>query len=175
MARQAAWIFAAVLAAGVPARAAAPCEVAAVPPDQRGTNSPQPGERNKDERRDERRTPWWKAADTRAELGISDKQSRDIDEVFQSTFPALRAAKEELDKLDDLVARTIKDGTADVATVDYQVGQAEQARAKLATARTTMLYRMHRILSPEQRSKLDAMFERREAERRKPKDSDGRR
>ena len=112
--------------------------------------------------------------DTRADLGISDKQSKEIDEVFQSTYPTLRAAKDELDKLDELVAQTMKDGTADITTVKQQVGQAEQARAKLATTRTMMLYRMHRLLSPEQRAKLDAMFERREAERRKSKNSEGR-
>jgi Spy/CpxP family protein refolding chaperone len=175
MARQAACIFAVALACSVPASAATQCETPEIQADQRGGKPADSSGQKKDERRDERRTPWWKAADTRAELGISDKQSNDIDEVFQATFPSLRAAKEQLDKLDEQVARTIKEGVADVATVDYQVAQAEQARAKLATARTTMLYRMHRLLSREQRAKLDAMFERREAERRKPKDSDGRR
>jgi Spy/CpxP family protein refolding chaperone len=37
-----------------------------------------------------------------------------------------------------------------------------------------MLYRMHRLLTPEQRVKLDAMFAQREAERRK-NDPNGRR
>ena len=117
--------------------------------------------------KDERRMPWWKAPDTRAELGITDKQSKDIDEIFQATFPALKAAKEELDKLDDAVAKLIKEGTADIVVVARQVGQAEQKRADLTTQRTVMLYRMHRLLTPEQRVKLDAMFAQREAERRK--------
>ena len=102
--------------------------------------------------------PWWKAPETRAELGISDKQSKDIDDIFQETLPALRAAKDELDKLDDAVAKLIKEGTADIAVVAQQVAQAEQARANLTTKRTVMLYRMHRLLTPEQRAKLDAMF-----------------
>jgi Spy/CpxP family protein refolding chaperone len=173
MAIRTAWVLTAALALAGPVMAAPlPCEQA---PGQR----PDPGQRSSngpdEKRRDERRTPWWKAADTRAELGISDKQSKDIDEVFQSTYRSLRAAKDELDKLDELVAKTIKEGTADLATVELQIGQAEQARAKLATTRTMMLYRMHRLLAPEQRAKLDAMLERREAERRKSKDSDGRR
>jgi hypothetical protein len=37
-----------------------------------------------------------------------------------------------------------------------------------------MLFRMHRLLSPEQRTKLDAMFARREAERRKNDSNDRR-
>jgi Spy/CpxP family protein refolding chaperone len=118
--------------------------------------------------------PWWIAADTRADLGITDKQSKDIDDIFQATLPSLRAAKDELDKLDDAVASLIKEGTADITVVARQVGQAEQARANLTTKRTVMLYRMHRLLTPEQRTKLDAMFARREAERRK-NDPNGRR
>ena len=129
---------------------------------------------NSGNRRDEHRMPWWKAAETRAQLGISDKQSNDIDAIFQETLPSLRAAKEDLDKMDDAVAKLIKEGTADIAVVSRQVAQAEQARANLTSKRTVMLYRMHRLLTPEQRAKLDAMFAQREAERRK-NDPNGRR
>jgi Spy/CpxP family protein refolding chaperone len=114
--------------------------------------------------------PWWKAPETRAELNITDRQSKDIDDIFQETVPSLRAAKDDLDKLDDAVTKLIKEGTADVAVIAAKVAQAEQARATLTTKRTVMLYRMHRLLTPEQRAKLDAMFERREAERRKNND-----
>jgi hypothetical protein len=69
--------------------------------------------------RDQRRVPWWKAEDTRAELGISDKQSKDIDDIFQATLPSLRAAKDELDKLDEALGRLIKEGTADISVVAY--------------------------------------------------------
>lgn len=124
--------------------------------------------------RDQRRLPWWKADETRAELGISDKQSKDIDDIFQATLPSLRAAKEELDKLDDALAKLIKEGAADISVVARQAGQAEQARANLTTKRTVMLYQMHRLLTPDQRVKLDAMFARREAERRR-NDPNGRR
>ncbi len=86
-------------------------------------------------------------------------------------MPALREAKEELDKLDAEVAQVIKPATADVETVNRIVGRAERARAKLTTTRTVMFYRMHRVLSPEQRVKLNAMFERWDAERRKTTDS----
>src|SRR4051812_6498748 len=134
-----------------------------------GTDGHNPGDR-----KDERRMPWWKAPETRAQLGISDKQSKDIDDIFQENLPSLRAAKEELDKLDDALAKLIKEGTADIAVVSRQVGHAEQARANLTSKRTVMLYRMHRLLTPEQRIKLDAMFAQREAERRK-NDPNGRR
>jgi Spy/CpxP family protein refolding chaperone len=181
MASRTVWIFAAALACAMPVSAASLCEQAGAPkPDQqglpaRGTDSRGTEGRGADGRsKDEHRMPWWKAPDTRAELGISDKQSKDIDDIFQDTVPALRAAKEELDKLDDAVAKLIKEGSADITVVARQVGQAEQARANLTTKRTVMLYRMHRLLTPDQRAKLDAMFAQREAERRK-NDPNGRR
>ena len=188
MACRTAWFLAAALASAAPVSAASP------PCDQASAQKPEPGARGADNRapdsrggpdskggqdkdkdgKDPHRVPWWIAADTRADLGISDKQSKDIDDIFQATLPSLRAAKEELDKLDDAVASLIKEGTADITVVARQVGQAEQARANLTTKRTVMLYRMHRLLTPEQRTKLDAMFARREAERRK-NDPNGRR
>ena len=187
MASRTAWFLAAALVSASPVSAASP------PCDQASAQKPEPGPRGADSRPDSRgadgrggkdnkdkdgkdphRVPWWIAADTRADLGIADKQSKDIDDIFQATLPSLRAAKEELDKLDDAVASLIKEGTADIAVVARQVGQAEQARANLTTKRTVMLYRMHRLLTPEQRTKLDAMFARREAERRK-NDPNGRR
>ena len=164
MTRRTAWVFAAALVAGPTSAATMPCEQAGSKPDQAKPAAPALDGRGG---KDDHRVPWWKAPETRAELGISDKQSKDIDEIFQETLPSLRAAKDELDKLDEAWNKLIKEGTADVSVVAKQVAQAEQARANLTTKRTVMLYRMHRLLTPEQRTKLDAMFERREAERRK--------
>lgn len=172
-------MFGIVLACGVPAGATA---LDCTHTQQSGTQKPeapaqrgaQPGAPQTEGDRP-RRDPWWKAAGSRAELGLTDQQSKEIDDIFQATRPALKAAKDELDKLDEAVARLIKEGSADWAVVNRQVTQAEQARAKLTTARTVMLYRMHRLLTPEQRAKLDAMFARWDAERRKsnpPKDRD---
>jgi Spy/CpxP family protein refolding chaperone len=180
MASRTAWFFAAALVC------APPVSAAPLMCDQTSAQRPEPGARGGDNRgtdgkdsKDNKdgkdhRGPWWKAAETRAELGISDKQSKDIDDIFQANLPSLKATKEELDKLDDAVASLIKEGTADISVVARQVGQAEQVRANLTTKRTVMLYRMHRLLTPEQRTKLNAMFARREAERRR-NDSNGRR
>lgn len=179
MASRTAWIFAAALVCASPLSAATLCDQSTPPkPDQQGVargGDPRGSDGRADGRgKDEHRLPWWKAPDTRAELGISDKQSKEIDDIFQETVPGLRAAKEELDKLDDAVAKLIKEGIADNAVVMRKVGEAEQARANLTTKRTVMLYRMHRLLTPEQRVKLDAMFAKREADRRK-NDPNGRR
>jgi Spy/CpxP family protein refolding chaperone len=61
----------------------------------------------------------------------------------------------------------LKEYTAPVPVVQQQVEKMEKLRADNNATRTVMIYRMHLLLTPEQRIKLDAMFERREAERRK--------
>lgn len=192
MASRTAWVFVGALACASPASASSLlCEQGTAPRPEQGARgadgrgqdsrggpeakSGADGKTGQDGRgKEERRVPWWKAPETRAELGISEKQSKDIDDIFQATLPGLRAAKDALDGLDEAVAKLIKEGTADIGVVTRQVGHAEQARADLTTKRTVMLYRMHRLLTPEQRTRLDAMFARREAERRK-NDPNGRR
>ena len=104
MASRTVWVFAAALACAMPASASSLCDQGPgqKPPDAAARGTEGRGQDGKSAgHKDERRMPWWKAPDTRAELGITDKQSKDIDDIFQATVPALRAAKEELDKLDD--------------------------------------------------------------------------
>jgi Spy/CpxP family protein refolding chaperone len=137
------------------------------PAQQRPAEPAHPGAKQNETRR----WMWWRIAETRTQLGISDQQSVEIDQIFQATLPALRTAKDELDKLDAEVAQVLKAATADEATVKTLVGRAEHARARLTTTRAVMFYRMHRVLSADQRTKLHAMIERWEAERRKTTDS----
>ena len=178
MARHIAWVFAAALGCASPTWAGAlECERQQQPVTGQKPDHDQhpPGPPDSHTRQEERRWMWWKVAETRTELGISDQQSKDIDLIFQATVPSLRTAKDELDKLDEAVTLALKAGTSDVAVVMRQVQQAEDARAKLTTTRTVMFYRMHRLLTPEQRKKLNAMFEQMDAERRKSGDQKGRR
>src|SRR3954463_16733664 len=99
MASRTAWIFAAALVCATPLSAASLCDQSTPPkpePQQgvsRGADGRGGDGRGQDGRaKDEHRVPWWKAPETRAELGISDKQSKEIDAIFQETIPALREA-----------------------------------------------------------------------------------
>ncbi len=171
MARLLPWLIGGLLLSGAPA-AAAPIDCSQQAGSQKPDAGPQRGATPPSDNHDSR-FQWGKIQESRTELGITDQQSKSIDDIFQSTRPQLKSAKDELDQLDATVSRMMKDGSADVETVRRQVAQLEQARAKLNQARTMMLYRMHQVLTPQQRVKLNAMFERWEAERRKtnpPKD-----
>lgn len=170
MARQIAWIVVLTLAQALPASAVSFCGH-----DGMGAQAEQPlggrGDHDKDKRQEHRPFKFWQG-EAQAELGITNQQSADIEQIFQATMPKLEAAKDKLDKLEATLSQTIKDNTADLATVAQQVDRLESARAELFKTRTLMLYRMRGLLSAEQRAKLQARWE---ADHHKSPDSTGRR
>jgi Spy/CpxP family protein refolding chaperone len=166
MARQTAWVLALVVAC-VPLTRAYAHERAggtAVQAPQAGKDSkgkdrpqdPRPGDRE--------RWKWWLY--DRTELSITDRQSSEINQIFESTIPKLREARHELDRAEEELSRTIKEHTADLATMSILVDRVENARSQHAKMRVLMLYRMHLLLSPEQRTKLAVLRERQDRERR---------
>lgn len=102
---------------------------------------------------------WWQSERFVQELGLTKEQSRQIEEVFQASWPALQAAKHDLDRLETELSALIADGTAPEAKVLHQIDKVEASRSVMGRARSLMLYRMHRVLSPEQRVKLKALYE----------------
>ena len=114
------------------------------------------------------RWKWWLY--DRAELGITDRQSADIDRIFEETIPGQRAKREELERLEGALAIVVKENRADVATVAQKVEQIESLRAELNKTRTVMLYRINLLLTPDQRAKLERLRARRDDERRRGSD-----
>lgn len=115
---------------------------------------------------DQHRRKWWLDDKLKAELGLSAQQSADVEATFQSAIPRLKAYKEQLDALEAELSRLIRERVADESTVAAQVDKVEATRTELSKARTLMLYRMHRILSPEQNARLQEMHDRWQKERR---------
>jgi len=102
---------------------------------------------------------WWQSERFVQELGLTREQSARIEEVFQSTWPALHAAKADLDRLETELSRLIAEGTASEAKVLQQIDRVEASRSAMGRTRSLMLYRMHRLLSSDQRVKLKALYE----------------
>jgi Spy/CpxP family protein refolding chaperone len=113
--------------------------------------------------RSDDRWKWWLY--DRAELGITNEQSKSINDIFESTIAGLRAARHELDRAEEELSRTIKEHKADIAVVSLQLDRVESARSQHNKIRTLMLYRIHALLTPEQRVKLDALRARQNAAR----------
>ena len=102
--------------------------------------------------------PWWRDAQFQKELSLTTDQSGRIDSVFQSTISLLRQKREELDQQEAELSRLIA-ANADEALVVRQVDRVEGIRASLNKHRTLMLLRMRQVLSPDQRVKLNKLYE----------------
>ena len=109
---------------------------------------------------------WWQSDKFKADLGLSPDQVTRIEEVYQGLRPKLTSGKEELDRLEAGLSKLIGEGVAPEGDVMKMVDQVEHSRAELAKSRTLMIYRMHQILTVEQRVKMNALHERWEQERR---------
>lgn len=149
MARHCAWAIAALLL--LPARSGA-VEPGQQPGAQRGSA---PGDHH-----DDRQGPkkWWIDPQLRSQLGITDQQSAAVDQMWQKTLPKLREGHARLETLEDALNTMIHDG-AEESVVIPQIEKVESTRAELNKSRTLMLYRMNRVLTPDQRAKVKAMFD----------------
>jgi Spy/CpxP family protein refolding chaperone len=156
MARHLAWVLAATLTYGAPLSVWAASDHGGAA-EQRGESRDR-NDRDSQGRNDHRPWKFWQG-DSQTELGITNQQSSEIEQIFQSTRPKLEASKDKIDKLEAILSQTIKDNTADLAVVGQQVDRLEAARADLSKTRTLMLYRMRGVLSADQRAKLQALWE----------------
>lgn len=113
---------------------------------------------------------WWQSDRFKTELTLTPQQSAAIEELFQSSLPRLRAAKEALDRQEAELSTLIGAEQADEALVFTQIDRVEAARSELSKTHTLMLFRMRRILTPEQRVKLNTVHERSERDRGRSRD-----
>lgn len=107
---------------------------------------------------------WWHDPACKTQVGLSDAQAAEIDRIFLSVRDELRAEKAELEKQEAALSRLLAESSDNEAVVVRTIDRVEAARSALAKTRTLMLYRMHRLLSPEQRRQLEAYEQARAAE-----------
>jgi len=117
---------------------------------------------------------WWESDRFKTELGLTPDQPAKLEEVFQGLLMKMTAGKESLDRLEKRLSDVIAEGTAPEADVMKLVDQVEAARADLNKTRTLMVYRMRRLLTPDQRVKMKALHDKWEQERRKGGSARGR-
>lgn len=117
--------------------------------------------------------PWWRDAQFQKELVLTADQSTRLDALFQANMPGLRQGRDELDRQESELSRMITIG-ADEKQVTQQIDKVENIRASLNKSRTLMLLHMRQVLTPDQRVKLNKLYEQREKDRDKPRDGRGR-
>ena len=154
MSRHLAWGFAALLLLPIPARAERHCDQ--TPPPLAAQKGQDKGDKKPDQPAPRQQPPkWWMDPALRAELGITDEQSAKIEHIWQKGLPKRTEARDLLEKLDADLTKMIVDG-ADESAVIAQIDKVEAARLEVNKNRDLMLYRMNKVLTPEQRVKLDA-------------------
>ena len=104
------------------------------------------------------RTAWWKDEKARAEIGFTAEQAAEIDQIFKTNMEKARPLRDEVETLEKALSATMRANTADVSVVAQQVDKVEKKRAELNKIRVVMLYRMHRVLTPEQNVKFQASW-----------------
>lgn len=108
---------------------------------------------------------WWKDAGTMRELGLSRRQSDQIEEIWKSSSPSLRGLHKELGGLEAEFNRLMKENTAEERVIMLQIDRVEAVRSQINKSRTLMLYRMHQVLTPVQYQKLTQILDRQRKER----------
>ena len=168
MARHLAWVMALVLTCASAVAAGQNREPQRQDKPQQPSNGSSKDQKDKasDQNRpnDRERWKWWLY--DRTELAITDQQSREINQIFESNIPKLRETRQEMDRAEEELSRTIKEHKADIAQISLLVDRLEGARSQNSKIRTLMLYRMHLLLSADQRAKLEVLRARQEAARR---------
>jgi Spy/CpxP family protein refolding chaperone len=105
------------------------------------------------------KSKWWHTDVYRRELGLTAEQVTRIDQIFHESKPALRAAKDELDRLEKELSQLIAEGTAEESKIVQKIERVEASRNQLGRTRSLMLYRMYRALDPDQRARLKALHD----------------
>jgi Spy/CpxP family protein refolding chaperone len=112
---------------------------------------------------------WWATDKYKQELKLTAEQSAQLEQIVQSTMGRMKADKEDLDRAQSDFRLLMESPAASQRELLKAAERLEMARYSIAKERTTMLVRIHSVLTPEQRKGLDAIAKRHEAERNRKK------
>jgi len=103
---------------------------------------------------------WWTMEKYRQELKLTADQATQIEKIYQVSMDRLKAQKDDFDRAQSDFQQLMKKGTATERELLRSADSLELARFKVSSERTSMLVRIHSILTPEQRLALQAISKR---------------
>jgi Spy/CpxP family protein refolding chaperone len=152
MARYVAWVFAALLLVPATGSAEGLCD--------KGQNQAKPGSAagQPGSKPDQGHQPpkWWVEPNLRAELGITDQQSAAIEAIWKKDLQQRTDTRKRLETLEAQLDQMMVDASLDETAFLAQLEKVEAARIEASKWRMLMLYRMNKVLTPDQRVKLAA-------------------
>jgi Spy/CpxP family protein refolding chaperone len=98
---------------------------------------------------------WWNDPQYKRELGLTQEQSKRLEDIFQAAVPAQRALKKTLDEAEALFERLANEG--DKKAAGEQINRVVAARAELMKSHSVMLLDMRFVLTPDQWTRLGAL------------------
>ena len=104
--------------------------------------------------------PWWTDVAIQKEIGLTPQQVKDIQKLFDATWPTLRKEWDQLRILQAELDGLIATGTADETAVKLKFRIVETYRSQTSEDRFMMNWRISRLLTAEQNRKLKAIQER---------------
>jgi Spy/CpxP family protein refolding chaperone len=108
---------------------------------------------------------WWTMDKYKQELKLTAEQSAEIERVVQASMARMKADKEDLDRAQSDFRQMMERPNAAERDLLKAAERLEMARYSISKERTTMLVRIHHILTPDQRRGLDAIAKRHDANR----------
>jgi len=118
------------------------------------------------------RFKWWQDPKVIAGLHLAPDQSTRIEEIWQTAATRMTSVVDDLRKREELLSNLISGNDVTEAEVLKQADEVEKLRGMLGKSRTLMLYRMRRVLSAEQRSKLTDLMMAQDRDRRQGRPPD---
>jgi len=107
---------------------------------------------------------WWKTAKYIQELKLTPAQSAEIEQIVQNSVERLRVDKDDLDRAQSDFRAMMEQPDVPKRELLKAAERLEMARFSISKERTSMLVRIHSVLTPDQRRGLNAIAKR-EAER----------
>lgn len=107
---------------------------------------------------------WWDNADTAQQVGITDDQKKQMDDIFQQHRLQLIDLNAALQKQEVMLHPLIEADQPDEAKVLSQIDAIAQARADLEKANARMLFDIRKTLTPEQWQKLKTISQNRRSQ-----------
>jgi Spy/CpxP family protein refolding chaperone len=109
---------------------------------------------------------WWLDEKVKTDLRLSSDQASRIDEIYQAFIAKMKDTADDLRHREEQLSQLISGNDVTEAQLLKEADQVEVLRGAIGKARTLMLFRMRRVLSADQRSKLTEIAKAREQARR---------
>ena len=111
------------------------------------------------------RWEWWKDADVKKELNLSDEKANKIGQITEGRDKQMKPFAEEYLKELGVLNQMTKERTSSLPSYQIQVSKVEALRSRLEESRLVMLYRIYLELTPGQYQKLIEITDRRRSGR----------